>query len=276
MFFAFIFIIGFQIRYMAAPITELMAVLPQLFQYLQIIAYVVLLLFFGSVAMRGWKGYLPIYFRWPARIGVGFICLIAGIALGPLITGLGTGILKMFQLDVVTVGVISAIIVSVGLYLISYRSHGAVESMKREIERLERKVSDMKGKVRPGWTVAKIMGLVIIIALVAVSAASFRGFPPAMSSELFESFGIPEEISRMSPECMGLMTTMATLSQQQDAFQNPPVHQDDALKALIEQGSGKSVSEMYRIEESGQTIILGVMGDNSQCIASETEFCMCP
>ncbi|MFQ5648028.1 MAG: hypothetical protein ACE5FW_02220 [Candidatus Aenigmatarchaeota archaeon] len=121
---------------MALPIAELLGNLPAIFQYIQIFGYIVLLLFFGAIAMKGWKGFLRFYIRWPARIGVGFLCLIAGIGLSPFIPVLSTGIFKVFQSDIIAGGIVTAIVVSIGFYLISFRSPGVVEGMRREIQRL--------------------------------------------------------------------------------------------------------------------------------------------
>ncbi|GEM_PF-4728545 len=251
-------------------ISEAMVLLPMVFQYIQVIGYIVMVLFFGSIAMRGWKGWFPWYINLLARVGTGFVCLIAGVSLGPFMTGLRTGILAMFQLDLITVGVISSVIMSVALYLISFKSHRAALSVKKRIHKLERKLRGM-GHPPKGMTKWKWAGLAIIVALVALSAVSFRGFPENAASEMFKSMGLPEEVADMSPECLSAMMAVTSVGEIRD----PPLYENDALKSTIEAESGETVFEMYRIENAGATIIAVKTVSDKTCFATETDFCMC-
>lgn len=252
-------------------VSEAMVLLPQVFQYIQIIGYVVMIFFFGSIAMRGWKGWLPWYLNLLARAGVGFLCLFVGVSIGPLIAGLRSGMLAMFQLDLITVGVVSSVILSIALYLISFKSQYAVLSIRKRIHKLEKKMRGMKGAPK-GMTIYKWAGLAIIIALVVLAALNFRGFPENPAREMFQSMGLPEEIADMSPDCMSAMMAVASVSE----IKNPPLYEDEALKAAVEEASGKEVFEMYRIESEGRTIIAIKTVDESTCFATESEFCMCP
>jgi hypothetical protein len=256
---------------MAVPISEIMATLPVMMQYIQVIAYVVLLLFFGSFAMRGWTGWLPWFIKWPARIGLGFLCLIIGIALGPFVTGLNTGIMKIMQLDLFAMGLISAVVFAIGLFLISHRSESTAKSLEKQIERLQKRMKKAKG--REPSRMFTIVGVALIAGMLIFGLVNFRGFPAAMDEEIFSSLGIPPELAQMSQECMTAMAAMASTS---GAQPDPEPYQNDALKASIEAGAGKAVSQMARLEVNGNAIVVGMMEDGSQCFATESDFCLCP
>lgn len=251
-------------------ISEAMYLLPQVFQYIQVIGYIVMAMFFGSIAMRGWKGYLPWYMNLAARFGVGFICLFVGISIGPLITALRTGMLSIFQLDLITVGVISSIMISVALYLISSKSRAAVVSLRKHLEKTQEKITKL-GHPPKGMTTEKWIGVAIIIALVAIAAISFKGFPENPTAEIFRSMGLPEDVATMSPDCLGAIMAMSSMGDIRD----PPLYEDESIKSIVEEKSGKTVFEMYRLDSNGQTIIAVKTADDKTCFATETEFCMC-
>ena len=253
-------------------INEALVILPQIMQYIQLIGYVVMALFFGSIAMKGWKGYLPWHLKLAARLGAGFLCVLSGVSIGPFITGLRSGILRVFQLDLITVGIISAILFSVAFFLISSKSEAALESLKRHVKKTENKIKKM-GVPPKGMTIHKWAGIAIIAALVALSAVTFRGFPGNAAQELFKSMGLPEEIANLSPECMSAFMAMTSMGQK---VENPPLYENAALKSIIEQGSGKTVFEMYRLENEGRVIIAAKTTEDKTCFATEAEFCMCP
>lgn len=251
--------------------SQALVILPQVFQYIQVIGYVVMIFFFGSIAMRGWKGWLPWYTNLLARAGVGFLCLFVGVSIGPLITGLRSGILAMFQLDLITVGVVSAIMLSIALYLLSFKSHYAVLSIRKRMHKLERRMRSMRNLPK-GMTIHKWIGVIIIVALVALAAVNFRGFPENPAGEIFRSMGLPEDIANMSPECMGAIMAMTAI----DEVRNPPLYENPSLASLVEERSGKEVFEMYRLESEGMTVIAIKTTDDLTCFATESEFCMCP
>ncbi len=252
-------------------ISEVMYLLPQLFQYIQIIGYIVMIFFFGSIAMRGWKGYFPWYMNLLARVGTGFVCLFAGVSIGPLITSLRSGILIMFQLDLITVGVITSVLLSIAFYLISSNSWGAVVSLRKLAEKTQKRIMKM-GRPPKGMTMHKWAGVVIIIAIVAVSAVSFRGFPENAATEIFRSMGLPEDVVNMSPDCLSAMMAMSSMGE----IRNPPLYENDTLKSLVEEQSGETVFEMYSIETEGMTIIAIKTASDKTCYATEDEFCFCP
>jgi len=265
---------------MSVPIAELLGALPTVFQYIQIIGYIVLLLFFGSIAMKGWRGFLRFYIRWPARIGIGFLCLIAGMGLSPYIPVLSTGIFKVFQSDVIAGGIITAIIISIGLYLISFRSPRVVEGMRREIQRLHDKINSMRGK-KPSKTFT-IAGVIIIVAVLGFGLINFRGFPSNIAEEFISSIvpemGLPGGItmgpgmSKLSPDCM---TALYALSQNPQLISGAQPYENSAVREMVEQQAGSSVLEMYSLEYQGKTIIFASMSDNRQCLATESELCAC-
>ena len=251
---------------------SLLSQLPMLLQYIQLISYIVLSYVFGSVAVRGWRGYLPWYLSLPFRFGAGFVCLLAGISLSPFMGTLNTGLLKFMQIDILTAGLVAGVLFAAGLFLLSYGSRAAAAGMSMQIEKLQKRLDGMKG--RPANRTRQAAGGAIILGILIVSLLLFRGFPADMTSELFKTMGLPEEFGQMSPECMSMLTSAMSLSSQE--LNNPPVYSNDALKAEIESSAGEPVTELYRIVADGVPVVLAVTESGQQCFATESDFCICP
>lgn len=265
---------------MAIEITELISQMPVIFGYVQAVGYIVLLLFFGASALKGWKGFLPWYYKWPFRVGAGAVCLVVGIAIADYIPALSTGIFRLFQSHIIAAGLVSAIIMAVAFYLISVKLPSTAESYRREILRLQNKVSKMK-KVKPN-KLFTIIGVVIIAALLVLAAFNWKGFPPNMAEDLFSSI-IPEGelpggiilgpgMSKLNPECMSIVTMT---QQSPEIMSNPSVYENEDLKLIIEEFGNSSVIELYKTEHEGQEMIFGLLENGLMCISTETEVCAC-
>lgn len=265
---------------MAIEITELISQLPVVFNYLQIFSYVILILFFGASALKGWKGFLPWFYKWPFRIAAGAVCLLVGFSIADYIPTLNTGIFRIFQSHIIAAGLVSAIIMGIALYLISIKLPSTVESHKREILRLQNKVSKMK-RVKPN-KVFMAAGIVIIAGLLVFAAINWKGFPPNMADELFSSL-IPEGelpggivlgpgMSKLNPECMSIITLM---QQSPEIMSSPSSYENDVLSSAMEEFGGSPVIELYKVEHEGQVMIFGLLENNLMCISTETEVCAC-
>ena len=269
---------------MAIEITELISQLPVVFSYVQIFGYIVLALFFGATALKGWKGFLAWYLKWPFRLGAGFVCLVVGISIADYIPTLSTGIFRLLQSHILAAGIVASIIMGIAFYLISVKLPSTAESYRREVQRLQNKLNKMKA-VKPD-KVFTIAGIVIIAALIVFAAVNWKGFPPNIADELFSSIipegGLPGGItlgpgmSRLNPECLSIITMMGTITQEHpELLQNLQPFDNPTLKATIEGQSGMVVLEMYRVEYEGQRMILTIMDNDQKCISTETEFCAC-
>jgi len=106
---------------MAVPdISGIIAFLP----YLQIFWYIMLSLFFGSIALMGYRGFLPSWLKWLTKVGIGFLCVICGLGMAALIPLMS--LLEAMQLDMLIGGIVAGIIFAVSINIISYRMPGLI------------------------------------------------------------------------------------------------------------------------------------------------------
>lgn len=285
--------------------------LPEIMFWAQIVIYIFLIFFFGSIAMKGYKGYLQGKLHLLLRIGSGFVCLVTGIGLSSFLPLVSENmILKIAQIDLIIGGVISSIVLLVSLYIITLRFPRSIV-INKEIEALRQKLAKTKdrppspGKIDPFM----IIGVVIIIVFLIISLMNFRGFPN-MTEDMLSQLGItPEELGQMgdllegtgsngglegllpegmvieggkpldqqSPECMSAMLAMVPI---QDQLQDPEflmshMYSNQAVESMIERESGKTVIQMFRVTEGGSDIIIAVTEDMFSCTATLTELCLC-
>ncbi len=286
--------------------------LPVIMPWMQAVIYIFLILFFGSIAIRGYKGYLSGLIHFLLRVGSGFVCLVTGIGLSPLLPIISENtILKITQVDLIIGGIISSIVLLISLYIITLRFPRTLV-VKKRIEKLQEKLAKTKDRQPSSRKVDPFMiiGAVIIIVFLAVSLMNFRGFPD-MTSDLLSQLGItPEEFSQMgallggaggtggglegllpegvvieggkplaeqSQACMSAMLVMASI---QNQLQDPEFlmshsYSNNAIKSMIERESGKTVVQMFRVTEGGRDVIIAMTEDMFSCIATSSELCMC-
>lgn len=122
-----------------ASILGLLEMLPQLLNILQIIVYVILAWFFGSIALKGLRKHLIIPFRIVLSFCVGLLCLVFGVVLSGYLFFLQGSIFSLFQLDITIGGLIASFILAIAFYLIS-----------RGVERTDHKTLINKLKKRVG------------------------------------------------------------------------------------------------------------------------------
>jgi hypothetical protein len=286
---------------MLAFAPELLKGMPLIFQTIQIVAYIFFVLFFGSIVIRGFRGYLPWHMRLIAKIGFGFMALVCAVALGPLIPTESTGIYRiiftLIQLNLWIAGVISAAVLAVSLFLISSKIRNipgmekAMDRMKARLEKARSIEKEMTGKtlVQKLTQPMVLAGIIILAAFLTVSLVNFRGFPNP-SENVLSAIGLNQSdidtlgsyIEAVSPNQTGQMpegcVSALELAQnfQEDILQNSlPVYTDPAIKVLIESESGESVELMYRIEYRQRVYALAITARQSVCSATGSLFCGC-
>ncbi len=285
--------------------------LPEIMFWAQIVIYIFLIFFFGSIAMKGYKGYLQGKLHLLLRIGSGFVCLVTGIGLSSFLPFVSENmILKISQIDLIIGGAISSIVLLVSLYIITLRFPRSV-IINKKIEALRQTLAKTKDrppsprKIDPYM----IIGVVIIIIFLIISLMNFRGFPN-MTEDMLSQLGItPEELSQMgdllggtggngglegllpegvvieggkplnqqTPECMSAMLAMTSI---QDQLQDPEFlmshsYSNEGIESMIERESGKNVMQMFRVTEGGSDIIIAVTEDMFSCFATPSELCLC-
>jgi len=256
--------------------------LPLILGAAQFITYLFLVLFFGSIIIKGYQGYLSFFPRMALRILLGVLCLFTGIGISVFFPQFAAGIWGLLQAHVVIGMLISTIVLTIALFMITNNVFN-VASLKRKIEKLQKtlkKAESMKPKKRVNpLTVA---GSVIFVVFLVISLLNFHGFPSLQQS--FIDAGIPiDEMSNivpdgvdMSSECISTLSVFATAYQNNpDLFNNPDVYEDETLKVLMEEKTGSTIISMFKVEHESSVIIIGISQDGQQCMATETDVCMC-
>ncbi|HJW96897.1 MAG TPA: hypothetical protein VJ485_01930 [archaeon] len=266
----------------------------------------------GWTIMKGFRGYLSWYMRFLGKLGFGFLSLICAIGIAPLISIGGTGligtVLSMMQINFFVAGVVSTIVLTVSLFLISDKIYN-VKSMEKSMEKLKSKLEkaksfekEMAGKPRLQRILrpVNLIGIVILVALLAIALINFRGFPdPAKNIQnatgnMLSDLGItPEDIKTFcgfiegynqtgtfSEDCAGPLELAQSLNA--TSFDDIsriigqlPLYVDTGVKSLIESGSGEAVALMYRIEHNHKVYALAITVKQSMCTATEGKFCGC-
>ncbi len=288
--------------------------LPEIMFWAQILVYIVLIFFFGSIAVRGYRGYLRGIFHFLLRAGSGFACLVAGIGISPYIPFVGDNmLLKIAQTDLITGGIISSMVLLVSFYIMTFRFSRILVLKKRAeaIRWMFEKTRDRapsKMRVDP----LAIAGIIIIMAFLSASLVNFRGFPDMAGGLLSQLCLTPEDLGRIgdllsggaggdsggglegllpegvvieggkplaeqSQACISAMFSLAGMkSQLQDpGFLMSRTYSNRATQDMIERESGKRVSQMFRVTEGGNEIIIAVTEDLFSCTATPSEFCLC-
>ena len=286
---------------MLAFAPELLKGMPLIFQTIQIVAYIFFILFFGSIVIRGFRGYLPWHMRLLARLGFGFIALVCAVALGPLIPTESTGIYRiiftLIQLNLWIAGVISASVLAISLFLISSKIRN-IRGMEKAMDRLKARLEKARSieKEMAGKTLVQkltqpmvLAGIIILAVFLIASLVNFRGFPNP-SENVLSAIGLnqsdidmlgsymeavsPNQSAPMPEGCVSALELAQNF--QQDIIQNSlPVYTDPAMKALIESESHESVELIYRIEYRQRVYALAITTKQSVCSATGTLFCGC-
>lgn len=286
---------------MLAFAPELLRGMPLIFQTIQAVAYVFFILFFGSIIIRGFRGYLPWYMKLIGRVGFGFIALVCAVAFAPLVPIDSTGIYKiiftLMQLNLWIAGIISAMVLTLSLFLISnkiYNIRGMEKAMERLKVRLERAkdiAKEMSGKtlIQNLMQPVRIIGIVVFAGFLVFALINFRGFPNP-SENVLSAIGLNQsDIDKLSgyieavspnqtaPMPEGCVSPLELAQNFQEAIlQNSlPAYADSGIRTLIESNSKESVELMYRIEYKQKVYALAITTKQSVCSATGSLFCGC-
>lgn len=127
-------------------VTQLLGSLPMLLMLSQLVAYVFMIVFFGGIAVKGFRKHLSFFSKFALAIPIGLLCLIGGIALSNFIAipGLSSGIMKLLQLDLLIGGVVSAAVFAAALYMMTRRMSKVEGEVHRRLKLLESEISRMR------------------------------------------------------------------------------------------------------------------------------------
>ena len=286
---------------MLAFAPEIIRSMPLIFQTVQIVAYLFFVLFFGSIIIRGFRGYLPWHMKLLGRLGFGFIALVCAVAFAPLIPLESTGIYRiiftLMQLNLWIAGIISSVVLTLSLFLISnkiYNVRGmekAMDKLKARLEKAKHVMKDMSGKsiIQNLLHPVRLAGIIVFAGFIAFALINFRGFPNPTENVL-SAIGLNQSdidnlagyINAVSPNQTapmpeGCVSPLVLAQNFQEAIlQNSlPVYADSGIKTLIESNSKESVELMYRIEYNQRVYALAITTKQSVCSATGSQFCGC-
>jgi hypothetical protein len=271
-----------------SALPALLEQLPELFLLSDVLFYVFGVLFFGSLAVKGFRGYMHFIPFFGLRVLMGIVSMMGGLSLKGFFPFLNSGIYQLFRADILAGSFVSSLILAGGLYLISFRLIN-VNSLKKRVDEMQSRIE--KAKKMPskmlGWRdPLKMAGVGILVVFVGFSAVGFRGFPSI--SEGFLSFiGITRddltELSRqfegaslqeedLPPGCMGVMGILQAAGPDITKLQKS--ENMDVIQ-IIEDGSASSVLDMRIAAVGGKEYFLAVTEGQKICSATRSLFCGC-
>ena len=270
--------------------------MPQIITGLQIVFYIVLILGFGSIIIKGYRGYMHPVVSFLARVGFGFVALVCALGIANIIPiFIENDFYVMIQQLLINpiVGVIvSTAVMTVSVYLISHNMFN-VTGMKKGIEKLQAKLNHAEEVLAKGVKrvePVRIVGAVVLVAFIVIALLNFQGFP-SMSDELFAFMGVtPEDIQELSqyvdniggfngddtPE--GCEPIINLIQPNLDAFiaGELPESNDQLIISMIENGAGINVFKLYHITHDNTVYYLAIADDgNTVCSAKSNQFCSC-
>ncbi len=341
---------------MISSLPQLMSMLPLLMQSMGMIFNLFFIWFFGTMAMRGYRGQKPFFLNIAGALLSGSLCLVGSASFAGFMPFMEGFLMSMLQLDMLVAGITVSIIIAIALRLLTHdnsewRPDEMVGMLQRKVVALEdmlkkkahhisesdaKKIAeeavkgfkvatakligseyevDMKEEKKEAKVVIdawdgevknvirhesrfvlffrsphRIAGLVILVALTALSFAFFEGLPdPAedMASVLGMS---PEELTDLTssvadnplmsqeiPEgCVSPIVITQYNSQLQDSkFVLDHAFGDEAIERTIRDNCEGDVQMMLRIDHSGQDLVLAFTTTNQFAYLTDGTFCMC-
>jgi len=262
--------------------------LPEFFFLSDVLFYVFGALFFGSIAMRGFRGHMHFAPHFAMRVVMGIASIVGGVALQGFFPSLNQGIYQLFRVDLLAGALVSSIIFAVGLYLISFRMIN-VNSLKKLIRKLQERIEKSKKipSKRLGWKdPLKIAGVLVVAGFLVFSLINFSGFPRI--SDSFLSFvGLSQEdLTELSKQLEGFgglegevpegcESIVSILTAAGPDITKLPVSTDETIKSIIEKGSGSEALVVWVAEIGGKDYFIAQTGDSKICSATKTKFCSC-
>lgn len=260
-------------------VPDLLRQLPLLVFILQTVGYLFLAMFFGSIAIKGYRGYANVFLKYGIRLGLGFIALIGGISFSNLLPFFTDSFFKTFQIDLIIYGFISSFIVLLTVYMITFNIFN-IEGIRRQIENLQRKLEKTKDIRGKKLAPISVVGIIILVVFIAFSLFFFRGFPNVLdelglNAEELESMAQQIEnlnIANLPAGCISLITLTQEFGP--EGLVSAP-HTDAAAQALIEAQSGSTVKQTYLVTYNGKDVIIGVTENGQICTVTNNQFCEC-
>ena len=268
--------------------------MPIILGIMQIIGYVFVSLFFGSIALKGYRGYASPWVRLGARLGIGFFCLVMGLTIANFIPVESTNpLIVMIQRDTINFmigGLVSSFLMLGGVYLATHNIFD-IDAMRLHVKKLEERLrkaelvkreEDKKKPLEKIGEPYRIAGIVVIILLVAFTLLNFRGFPD-VNDNILSALGLEQEDidtilgqideGQLPEGCDSLFTILQQHSEEILNNQLPTTDDLNARNLVTEEGH--PVMVMYDLVHEGRDYILVVTRDSNMCHVRDGRLCGC-
>lgn len=124
---------------LVAFVQNFFSMLPVILQTMEIIVYVVLILFFGKIAVKGFRAKTNPAVKYLIIIFTGVLCLIASTGLSWIFSFANIDALQFFQIDTLLAGFVSSFIFALSFYFLTHgleRREG-IQEIWQEIEKIK-------------------------------------------------------------------------------------------------------------------------------------------
>lgn len=262
--------------------------LPTIIILTDIMFYVFGALFFGSIAIKGFKGFLRFPFSFGFRMVMGLLSLIGGIGLRHLFPDFSSGIFQVFNADILIGSFLASIILLIGLHLLTFRFYRLdnLNNEKKMIEERIKKAKKIDPKKRGMRDPLKIIGLVLIIGLMVFSLINLRSLPRPSDSFLSyvgldreELKGLGNQLGQISDlegevadECVSVISILQDTGPDITTF---PSVTDPQVLSLLASGAGSPMLDVREIRVDGEIYYLGTAENSNLCHAKVSQFCGC-
>jgi len=240
----------------------------------EIFMFIGVSMFFGSIALNGYRGYLGGWVKWPAKLGIGALGLVAGIGVGAFVP-VAFPFASFVQMFIG--GIIAGITLAVAIYILSYRMPGLIESHQGRIRHYQERLRALEsGGPLKAITPLRITGMAVLIALVVFGLLNFGGFVTLeneASALIGDMIGIDIDMEDISADCQAMMNTLyANINALSSAMPSP--YNDPALQTAMEQGCGESITGLFIYNLETPVVVGTTSNSNIMCLATQTDFCM--
>jgi len=148
--------------------------LPEIFSFIGLVAILFLALFYGRIAVAGYRSYLQKPLRLCLKVFLGFLALFSALSLSKLLPSISAlPFLQALKLELFLLGMIVSFVLLVSMLLIS-KNLPNERGLRRAIEKLNSRIASA-GRTKDALKKpATLAGLLIIILLLAFSLPGIR------------------------------------------------------------------------------------------------------
>lgn len=255
----------------ALDLGTIMANLPMILGIVQIVMYVLISFFFGSIIIRGYRGFLPFWMKIPLMLVFGFLCLVVGSSLGAFIPVPSP--FDAFWADIFIGIIITSIVFLIGLNIFSYRLPWLIDGFENRVNHFEKKISKLRsGEKLLFMTPMRIIGMVIFFGFLIFGLVTFSGLP-SLTESMMSLTGIDMDTTSMSAECQAMTSSVyANLGALMNQDTTPTFYTNPTLQTAMEQGCGESILALAKYDLD-TPVVIGITASGKLCLGTETEYC---